>query len=486
MIFSEWLNENNQRCVLVELDASINGIESTLYLSNIGFASSPIDLPANTLYPAGLEGSIQLTESIALDGSLSIGYSDITINNTNGIRDAWLTYIFTNRAIRVYLGSPGWNKEGFELIFSGITANISSSSLDKINIQFLDKMQLLNTPLSEATVDGSGTNADDLLPNLFGECCNVTPLNYNPATLEYKVHTTNIERIIEVRDNGVPITTFTPYPQYGSFILTTAPAGTITASIQGDNVGGYTNTVASVIKRIVKGFGKASTRFTDADINLTNFYDFDATHQQFIGIYLANKENVLDIINRIAYSIGAYCFINRLGKLTLLQLTLPGSGTPIEIKPRNIINGSFTMASVVPITPAVKLGYCRNWTVQDKLETGLPDEHKALFAKEYLIVSLANNNVITSHKLSSEATQQDTLLLTKTQTTEEASRKLALFSTQRFIYSFDSFGDALLWELGQSVTLTYPRFTLQLGKNGVITKIQKDFVTGKVKVEVLG
>jgi hypothetical protein len=485
MIISDWLDEGARRCILVELDVNISGVESTLYVSTTGYASYPTDTPANKLYPADIEGGIALTESVSLEGSISVSYGDITINNPNGIYDDWFTYIFSNRSVRIYIGDPIWSKSTFELIFLGTIAKISSSALNKINIQILDKLQQLNAPLSETVVGGTGTNADALLPTLFGECCNVTPFSYNPAILQYKIHTRSIERIIEVRDNGAPVTGYTANLSDGTFTLSTSPYGVITVSAQGDAAGGYTNTIASIIKKIVKEFGKASTRFTDLDINLSNFSLFDSLHPQPIGIYIPDKTNVLDIITNLAYSIGAFCFINRLGKLTLVQLTLPGSGTPTLIEPSNMLNGTFAIASIVPITAAVKLGYCKNWTVQDKLETGIPEEHKELFSKEYLVSSVTAGSVAAAHKLSLEPTQQDTFLLTTFDAAAEASRKLTLLATQRTIYSFDSFGSALLWELGQAVTLKYPRFNLELGKAGVITKLQKDFVTGKVKAEVL-
>ena len=50
MIFKDWLNKQEARCILVELDIMVGGITSTLYLSNIGYTSASTDTPSNTAY----------------------------------------------------------------------------------------------------------------------------------------------------------------------------------------------------------------------------------------------------------------------------------------------------------------------------------------------------------------------------------------------------------------------------------------------------
>jgi hypothetical protein len=90
--------------------------------------------------------------------------------------------------------------------------NFKLSPEDILGEKLVDKLQKLNVAISEAVVGGTGENKDQLLPLVFGECFNITPLllsepetaitRQNPAI--YQIHTgtvantSGIERIVEV------------------------------------------------------------------------------------------------------------------------------------------------------------------------------------------------------------------------------------------------------------------------------------------------
>src|SRR5690606_24040065 len=116
--------------------------------------------------------------------------------------------------------------------------------------RMVDKLQRLNAPISEAT-----TSDDTPIPQAFGECSNVEPILTNPAQHEYRAHVNALERVIEVRDNGAPVSSTSVT---GGFRLTKSPAGTITASVQGERTGTYVNTVSLLVQRLATSFGKAS------------------------------------------------------------------------------------------------------------------------------------------------------------------------------------------------------------------------------------
>ncbi len=472
-------------CILVEVIASIAGVETTLYLSTKGYVSGAADSPANIVYMPAIAGGVQVTEEISLDGSAAMSYGDIELYNVSGERDGWLDYVWSNRSVKVFNGYLGAARSSFTLLFNGVIDDIGSSTRDRINLKIRDKLQRLNCPVSDAKLGGTKSNADTVLPLVFGEVCNITPLLTNPETLEYQVHNGAIERIIEVRDNGVPITTFTANLTTGKFVLTAAPAGVITCSVQGSKQETYVNTVSSVIQRLAMSYGKTATRLISIDMSLPILGRFDLDNTQAVGTYLSGRENVITVMQELAASIGAQIVINRSGKLSLLQISFPPSGVATAITAVDMVQSSLHIVRRLPVKSSVKLGYCKNWTVQSNLQTGIPESSKDMLSTEFLTVTESNTAVAANYKLDAEPIQINTLLLSKEEATAEAARQLAIYSVPRTIYGFEGFSSCLDLILGQAVTLTHSRFGLSVGKTGIVTKLQPDWINFRVQVEVM-
>jgi len=479
--FLTWLKKPSaQRVVLVECVANVGGVEIIRYLSTLNYNTGPNDSPANQHYQPIVSTGISFTEQLSLTAQVNLAAGDIEIQNYNGVRDSWLSDVWMNRSIKVYVGDMSWRRGDFQMIFNGTVADITPKSRDTLALKIRDKLQLLNMPLSELTVGGTVTNKDAYIPICFGEVHNITPILSNPATLEYQVHTSALEQIIEVRDNGLPIA-FTPNAATGKFTLQSAPAGVITVSAQGDNGLGYVNTAAQLIRRIVTSFGNGATRFTDADIDLVNFAAFDAAHPQPMGIYFSDRVNVLAACQQIAASIGAQMVMSRTGQLRLYQITLPAVPTA-DIYPRHMLERSLTPKSRTDVIAGVKLGFCKCWTVQNNLQTALPPEHKSLYATEWLTTSVSDTTVQASYKLDATVAQQNTMLLCKVDADVEVARQLVMWKVPRTVYEFEGVPEMLSLQLGQGVTVHSNRFGMQNGVPAVVISLQPNWLNGHVKV----
>jgi hypothetical protein len=427
--FQEWLEDPAAvRCMLVETSANISGTETQIYLSNRNYVTSPTSTPANTTYLPVLKTSVRFTETLDLDGAGSLSYGDISIDNSTGEYDSWLQAAWQGRAINIYVGDPKFVRDDFTLIFSGIVADVGSSDRDSINLQLRDFLETLNSPITETLVGNyfkgnfvslatyDNPNREQVRPLIFGEVFNITPVLIDPTELEYMVHSGPIERIIEIRDNGVPLMLTTGYTQnlaLGTFKLLQSPAGAVTCSVQGDKNTTYNTTVAQIIKHIVKNYGTpaVSGTVTDANIDLTNFSNFDTAHPQAVGVYITGKDNLLSVCQQLTASLGAQLVANRLGKLQLLKATVPVSGGT-AITDQDIIQDSLQVSQKPEIVTTYKLGYCKNWTPQPGLLTGVPAAHKDLLGGEWLTATNTNEAATTLYKQNKLPEQKDTLLLT--------------------------------------------------------------------------
>lgn len=482
--FIAWLKTNAEPCVLVEAVANVAGVETTRYLSNTGYRTGPTDVPANQHYAPRLQAGGKITERLSLDGSgAAMSFGDIELVNTGGALDSWLQHVWANRSVKMWVGDKRWPRAEFRLVFDGSAVDLDSRARTVLNLRVRDKLQRLNTAVSSTKLGGATVNADRLLPIVLGEVHNIEPLFTNPATLEYQVHNGATERIIEVRDNGVVVAT-TNTLATGKFTLNAAPApsGVVTASVQGGKLAGvYVNTVAKLVELLVTGYG--TDPFLAGDLDAASLAAFDAAHPQPVGVYLAERENVLALCQQLAASVGAQLVISPTGLLKLVKVALPATGTPTAVTERLMLDEP-EIAQRIPVRAACKIGYCRNWTVQTSLQTGLPEEHKDLYGQEWLTATKSDAAVAALYKITQEPQQEDTYLLVKADAEAEATRRRDLWKTARTVYRYPGVPQLLLEALGGYQQVTSSRYALA-NTDAQIVGVERDWFTKAVNFEVL-
>jgi hypothetical protein len=531
MTYSQtWLEDQSSiRGILVEatvLNVTTNA-EEVIYLSNIGYTSTD----ASVTYLPYLTGNIQTTESLSIDNTISMSFGDIQINNLNGELDSWLDstkYIWVNRPIKVYLGDPRWKftnlaaiRAGFEKVFDGTIGDIDSSSREYLNIKVRDKLERLNVPATDNVLGNYGTwglsgqtNQDSIIPLIFGEVFNITPMLIDPSQLEYYINDGPTELVIEIRDNGAPIyTDSTIYgtnqeviPQGVTVDLTTgkikllrAPVGTITVSVQGikksinldtgalNSPATYINNIANLVALLVTQYGPAATRLTASEIDLSNFKAFSTNVSNIhpTGTAITDRSNILVVCQNILAGVNAQLFMNRNGKLQILQLGVPSSDTSVTITDDKIINHTLQISNRTDVVAATKIGYSKNYTVQTALALSLPPAHTTLFNEEWSTTTVTDTSVQTKYKLDVSPIQKDTNLINATGATALATRLNDYFKVPRTVYSFVGTAALLSLKLGQPVTLKHNRFGLESGKTGQVISLSPNWQAGTINVEVI-
>jgi hypothetical protein len=488
--YQDWLNDPTaKRVVLIEATVYTGGQDVVRYLSTAPYNTGSSDVPANIYYQSILASDVKFTETIAPGTTTGISAGSIDLYNVDGSIDSWLNDIWTNKSLVAFIGDIRWPRSDFRSIFNGVSAGIDSRDLDTLSISMRDKLQRLNTPVSDTKLidtrpGDTSPNKDSIIPLVFGEVHNVTPLLVNPATLEYQINNGPVEGMFEVRDNGIPISA-TVANTTGKFTLPASPAGAITVSVQGDKSPTYINTVADIIKRIVTGFGKVSDRFSIGDIDTANFAAFNTAHPQPVGLYLQERTNVLTACQQLASSIGAEMIPSRTGLLRLIQISLPAVGTPTAINDSNKLFNTLKITDRSEVVAAVKLNFCKNYTLQPGLLTGIPAQHKDMYAEPWLSVTASDATVNAAYKLNLEPIPSDTLLLTYADANAEATRRLNLYKVQRTVYTMECTASMLSLELGQAVTLYDKRYGLSGGVLGMVVALTPSWIEGKVTVEVM-
>jgi len=476
--YQAWLRTDGRRAVLAEIDMREGEI---ILLSNVAYTTLPTDTAPNRVYLPYIQGGVAFTSRLTIDGSPSVSIGDIELTNEDGHLDSWLNDVWTNRRIRVYFGDVTWPLSDFQLVLSGVIDSLGSRSANRLNLVIKDNLQRLNTPVSETLVEGTGTNKEDIAPIVFGECHNTTPVLFDEAYHEYLVSINPLEEILEIRDNGVPVS----HTAVGAtkFRLNASPAGAITTSSQGGAP--YANKIGELVSILATQWGSADERLLPSEVDTADFAAFDAAHPQPVGVFIDGRANVLATCQDLAASVGGQVVTASDGRLRIRKIDVSATPTGMQITPTDYVARSLSLSQRPVVKAGIRLGYCKNWTVQAGLTSGIPGEHKDLFAKEWLEVQENDAAVAADHRLFTEPPMVDTLLLLEADARAEAQRRLALWSKQRNVFRLTGYPQLLTLELGDPVTLFGNRWGLQAGVPGTVLSLQKDWISGRVDIEVL-
>lgn len=505
--YQAWLESSKEiRILLVQVSVLVAGTEQIKYLSTHAVTVDGLE------YLPIIKNSVSIDESLSLDYSASISFGDVELANNAGEFDTWLTYVWKNRSLKVYYGSlptPGTSQtlaNNFELVFDGVCVDIDAKSRQTLNLKIRDKLEKLNTPVSEELIGNYykgqlvpetvvvNQNRNLLKPQVFGEVHNISAILTDPTEREFMVAGGPVEQIIEVLDNGIPVSfttvqlTETPPLPAGSFRLAAPLQGTCTASVQGTartvNAAGatytdaYSPTVSNTILNLLKFTGKG---LEYSDIDATSFSTLGT---EACGVYLNSRTNVLAICQELAKSAGLTLAVTRTGKVKLVKLAIPQTSA-ITISDSDTVLNSLRIVNKPPVIGAIKLGYAKNFTVQTGLVTGIPEEHKDLLAKEYLEVLAQDPQTISTYDLDSEPVLEGTSLINRAQAQTVAESKLELFKTPRTVYAMTCTSKHLSLDIGTAVTLDSNRYGLNGGKKGLVISTKPNWLAGKIEVEVL-
>lgn len=460
--FNAWLIRSGVfRCVLVEVDAWSGGAVVTRYMSTHGFVSTPSDTPANIAYPEILQ---QVPIYTSVLGEILRGYSspaagELVIDNSNGVRDSWLLDSWDGRPFKMYLGDPSWPKSDFRLMAAGVISDIYSPSVRSLALRIRDKQHLLNKTICTTLVGGATANKDARVPVCYGECYNVEPVLTDAATRAYAVHDGQIEAITAVYEDGAS-KAFTANLATGTFTLSSAAAGRITADVKGSKTSGvYATTTADIASRVLQERGG----LTGSDIDSASITAMNTAVPGTVGIYIKDgNTTVLQALDMLVIGAGGFYSFDRQGLFYLDQFKAP-SGTPVlTLIAEDLVEGGLTIVNRWLPSKTVRVGYKKQWTVQaDGLAAGVADARRAELAQPYLIAKATNS--IPQHLLAEEPAVESSVFVNVSDANAEAARRAALFSSIRFLAKAVCYFGPARVKNGDVIAVNFGRFGLSGG-----------------------
>lgn len=479
--------------IAVELTAAIDaaGTVQTFYLSTDELNTLATDTPPHTSFETRLLDAGSIGIHVFSDGrtagKTTLETGEIIINNIDGQLDAWHNYSFDGRPVIIRKGPPGAAyPSGFITLLNG-TAEALEGDNEKLIIQLRDQSYIFDKPLSQNTYggtnvlpDGIDGTADDIKgqrkPIIYGKVFNFSPAQVNTSRLIFQYNDGPGANLDAAYDRGMELTRGADYtsqsdmetnsppageyrvwPDGGCFRLGSKPSGQVTVDVtQGAAVGN--RTTAQILKQIALDAGLA-----EASINAADVAALDVANSAVVGIAIKD-ETVLQALDAVASSIGAYYYIDRLGQLRVGQLTAPGEPAA-SFYDYNIKNIERRPSKDVNI-PAwrITIKHTHNETVQNTdLAGGVNDARRSWLAQAYRTESDSGIDIKTQWLLAREI-EFDSRLTNASDALAEAARRFNLYKVKRDIFDItvplSDFNQALM----DTVEINYARHGLSVGR----------------------
>lgn len=498
--YLNWLKDpHKERCLLIVLEGYnlTTDMVETFYLSNMSYQTSPTDTPANIAFNPCLKGDPYFSHSIpfyAPRGETDIG--NIEVDNVDASFDSWLGYSFVGRTVKIYMYDASASFDDFSTfpIIDGVVDDVEFESTETVNIHIKNWMYKLDKPIQETLLVSPSPSKNEPYPLLYGLTRNISPVLIDPNEQggRYTVNDGQVNDILNIYDNGVllspPGDHYIKYASLGEFVLKSRPVGTVTADVQGCYTTFWITSIADIIERIVTNKGELLT----SDLDATSFSDFDTDRPYTVGMYITERQNILDVMDQLLSSVGGYYVGSRDGKLRIGYIKDPSLGTPVAyfggVGNNLIIDNSVSIKKLNEVEWRTTLGYQRNWTVQtaDQLAGSITDpdfadkEKVVWLGKQSLTVTAETVAVKTKYLNSIEPEVYETLIDDAIDAQNECDYRHGILSDQRRVVTFTAYTTPLQLNAGDVVYIEYERFFL--ARNIQILQMKDYYTLGYVEI----
>jgi hypothetical protein len=151
-----------------------------------------------------------------------------------------------------------------------------------------------------------------------------------------------------------------------------------------------------------------------------------------------------------------------------------------------MILNSLSIQQMFPVKTNIKLGYCKNYTVQATVSGGVNPQSR--FDEAYLPATIENEETRakkTLYRDSGTVSEEETLLLVTSEANAEVTKRLELWGTQRYVVTADYLPHLIFAQLGDIVQIKSARFGLKDGRLGMVYSVTRNWTTGIVSIGVL-
>jgi len=440
----------------------------------------------------------------------------VELINTDGVFDQLAQALSVDgRPVTVRLGPYMGSYSDFTII-AQMLGTAWQLGENTISIAVQDQAYTLDLPIQgnlysgDGGADGTADIAGKPKPICYGEVVNITPAFVDPLNLIYQVHDGEIESVSAVYDRGGVITLdtsvgtggdvasysalvsasvgaskFATCLAEGLFKLGSSPAGVITADVKGDKSGGvYTDTLDGIALRIFEDRSNIDPTLIDT----ASFADTAALAGK-IGVYVSTQDapTSAQVVSRLIGSVGGWWGAAIDGKVRAGRIRDPRYTEPEFYLDR------FDVILIAPEQKPIprwrqRVAYAPNYTIQrgEDLDVTVTDARRQFLTEPYSVVTKSSSTLPVRHPMAIDPPVLETLLASQSDAQAIADSLQELFGTEREILRVTVKRIGLIINLGACVNLTYPRFSLNAGRNFIVIGRTVDADKQEVELRLWG
>lgn len=429
---TDWLKRSNaEKILLVEIDPA----GSPVYLSDTAYITEPADSPANQPYLSVIakNGIPRLTRKIQnLWGGASMsswGNVSLATQFINGVDLAALN--LRNKEVSVLLTGPRLNvlRADATQILKGVIGQKDGNADGGLNIEIRDDQSRFDDiELPPNRYDGTesasfpAANIGLSKPLCLGQCANVPAILIDKANLIYQVSdggVAAINAVTAVYDNGISVA-FTADLAAGTVTLSAAPAGVVTADVQGvveSSV--WLSSTTQIIDWLARVYGG----LVSADIDITGLPG------ETVGIYLNNSIVLSDIITPLMQGLIGWWGFTRNGVLRARLTAEPVTGGPVFDATKHL--SDLTWIEDPDIFWSVPILYGRNFTPGIQPAASVALDVAEWFRSDGYVSRVEDATIKTTYLDATTAKRIESYFVDKAPADTVANRGLVLFGTLR-------------------------------------------------------
>ncbi|GGW42670.1 hypothetical protein [Vreelandella hamiltonii] len=435
------------------------------------------------LYEAGLYAGQLLQQSRS-------GYGETTLINVDGGLDYLAGYAVDGREMVLAL-------DGVPQVI-GTVARLAFSD-DEVSVVLRDPLEPLRSPHPMETYAGDNVlpnglegTQDDIAgepkPLVFGEVRNAQPVLINTALLIYQVSSLADCTIQAVYDRGVALDNGGAYTSLAQLQSTAPVEGTFRAFQGyvrlGDNATGTLTVDATQADPRAGAVAQALATARGYTLHASDVTALNAYGA--VRFYITSQTNTLELLDRIAESIGGWLAVQANQVLRLGEWEEP-EPTDVAIRDYAIqtVSRSATGAGPggLPVW-CVNIDCDRIETVQPDLQSNVSEARRARLARQTRRVVATDEAVRERHPLAGELTI-DSVLASYSQSEAVAARVLALLGVRRDTVTVEAI-EALLPTVGGNLTLITPRQGYGTGRAMRVTGYRLNAQTNELSLNLWG
>ena len=483
----------------------------SLYFSDVGFTTTPLESPANTYWDRRIEVPLVVGQSLFAGsdagGRSEISIGQITLANHDGALDALGNYDWDGRLIEVrYTSVERPVLADFAVVFSGTAERLVPG--DDIAIEVRDLQILLEEPYQPARflgtggVEGPAEYKDRRKPRLVGVARQFSPLLLNEPSQVWCYGDGPVGGPLVVRDAGVALSFNADYATYAALIAATIvagaygtcnalgllrlgvpPVGVLTLDAEGAKPAGTTlKRFADIAMHVID----MATSLGSSDFATGTITAVNALCPQTLGHWYdgASDLTVRQMLDDLAQSIGAHYGFDDSRKITLGRLDAPALVADISFGERDLLELRPLPAERRLKTQIVRWGR-RHRPLQDQDIAGsITGTARQALMEEWRQERDTSASIAAASLLALEETL-DSAFDNSSDALAEAQRRVALHGPRRAAF------EALVEFVpgirpGLTIHITDPRFGLAAGQRFRVMRVERRAADQEISMELWG